>query len=132
MLALGVPAETIAAELGVARKTIDNWRTTHGNEILAAADERMESVVATVVDAAASARSMLAKAAPEMAQVAIDIALDDDMDADYAPVASVRLRAAMTALDRAGVPALTKLEHSGEVVSEATLEKLKAALRAAK
>lgn len=123
MLANGEPASAIAAALGVSEKTIQNWRSQGRAEILAAADER----TAGIVDGAVEARKRLAAATPNAVAVVLELM---DGDAEDPQAAAVRLRAATTVLDRGGVPVLTKLEHSGEVVSEATLAKLRAALEA--
>lgn len=126
LLAAGEPVARVAEKCGVATGTVENWATAARSEIHAAA----EAKIAGLVTGAAEAKRMLAEKAPSAA--AVLLAYVEGSEPENAPGAGIRLRAAMTLLDRVGVPVLTKLEHSGEVVSEATLAKLRAALKAAK
>ena len=129
MLALGRSVVEVAEALGVARKTVDNWRSVHGDTILEAADVRLAGVIEAVADGAAKARALLVAAAPRAAETALLVLDAEEGDPQ---MLAVRLRAAALVLDRGGVPVLTKVEHSGEAVSDATLERLKAALAAAR
>lgn len=126
LLASGEMTPTeVAHHLNVAHGTVRNWASESKVEIAQVA----EAKVAGIVEGAAEARRALAEAAPRAASTLLEI-----MDADEGDpqLLGVRLRAATAALDRGGVPVLTKVEHSGEAVSDATLERLKAALAAAR
>jgi len=123
MLAAGATVSDTAKAVGASKATVQNWQSIGRATILAAADER----IGGIVDGAVEARRRLAEATPNAVAVVLEL-MDDD--APDPAAASVRLRAAITVLDRGGAPVLTKLEHSGEVVSDATLAKLRAALAA--
>lgn len=130
MLALGEPPDVVAQTCGVSLKTVHNWASEHAAVVREAAQERHEGVVSAVASGSAEARRRLLEQAPAAADVLLGYVNGDEPE--NAQGAMVRLRAAMTLLDRVGVPVLTKHEHGETPPDDRTLARLAAALRAAR
>ena len=111
MVASGTPIADVARAVGKAPRTVRAW----AEEIHDALDGKLDGVKEAIADGAAEARMRLVNAAPEAASEVLSIMRAEEGDPQ---LLAVKLRAAMTTLDRCGVKAGIEVNGSLSLLDE--------------